>query len=80
MQRGILEGRCNANCVCMLLATTPILSDTSGQDSYHYKEDLFETQWNDHLKEQCVKDKERGNSISPQSITKMNLIQNMQLK
>lgn len=80
MQRGILKGRCAANCVCMLLAATPILSDTWGQDSHRYKEDLSESQWNDHLKERCVKDTDRANSISPQSITKMNLIQRKQLK
>lgn len=44
----------------MLLAATPILSDSWGQDSYHYKEDLSESQWNDHLKEHCVKDTEKG--------------------
>lgn len=60
MQRGILEGRREANCICMLLPTTPILSDTWGQDSYHYKEDLSESQWNDHLKEWYVKDTEKG--------------------
>lgn len=57
----------------MLLATAPILSYSYGQGFYRYKN---ETQWKDHLKEQCVKDTGKGNSISQKSITEVNSIQN----